>query len=431
LNRIRRPFAGLAAAALFAVAASGAVADTAARSRTVNGGTVSHPGRGWHAPRASMPAAARRVELSIRVQLLLGGRAPWLTCNDAPTRVSLEGHSIAYRCQALPGSRAGAIALLAPRRHTATGWWEKAATNSRHDKIAYPVFRRARLTEASNRRPWWVTSKPQRIRLLLPPTHRTEPTPTATAGGGGAPHPPATGTPPPTVIPTATPTATPTAAPTTPRATPTATATPGVTTHVLTVGPSGQYRTISAAVTVAGSDASPSTYYQIEVASGTYTNDFPDVTRPMTIEVSPADIGQTVLLDATEALPSEKGIVVTTASLTVGGLTFEGAEISHALGGNGAAIRDQNTGPSASLIVENSTFRGNQEGILQGNDVAESVQILNSTFANNGNPDQRDFQHAVYIDGAASLVVDHSLFCGQLIGHDVKSRALATTVENS
>src|SRR5712675_2279366 len=64
----------------------------------------------------------------------------------------------------------------------------------------------------------------------------------------------------------------------------------GAETKILTVGPSGifQYRTIGAAVAAADADSNPNSYYDIQVAPGTYTNDFPVVTRPMTIEVDPA-----------------------------------------------------------------------------------------------------------------------------------------------
>ena len=199
---------------------------------------------------------------------------------------------------------------------------------------------------------------------------------------------------------------------------------------ILTVGPTGQYSTIAAAVAVADADANAGHYYDIVVAPGTYTNDFPDVTRAMTITANPNYAGQ-VLLDATEPLPNEKGIIVTSASLIVNGLTFEGAEIDNSLGGNGAGIRDQNTGSGASLIVANSTFTGNQEGILTGYDSSEAIQILNSKFENNGNPDSDYFQHALYVNYAGSLTVNNSLFCGQLIGHDIKSRAQVTTVANS
>jgi hypothetical protein len=101
--------------------------------------------------------------------------------------------------------------------------------------------------------------------------------------------------------------------------------------------------------------------------------------------------------------------------------------IDDSLGGNGAGIRDQNTGPGARLTVLSSTFMANQEGILTGDDADETVTIQNSYFINNGNPNPAVFQHAVYVNGGA-LTVTNSLFCGQLIGHNIKSRASVTTI---
>ncbi|MGH7045422.1 MAG: hypothetical protein ACREE2_03415 [Stellaceae bacterium] len=200
---------------------------------------------------------------------------------------------------------------------------------------------------------------------------------------------------------------------------------------VLKVGPKAPYQTVSAAVFAAEQDTNLATYYVIEVAPGTYINDFPAVTRPMTIEVDPAKAGRSVILKATEALPNEKGIILSTADLTVNGLTFEGAEIQNYLGGNGAGIRDQNPSTPARLVVENSTFVGNQEGILTGDNPAQSISIINSTFKNNGNPNIGYFQHGLYVNQAGSLTVTSSVFCGQLIGHDIKSRAMMTSVSDS
>jgi hypothetical protein len=200
---------------------------------------------------------------------------------------------------------------------------------------------------------------------------------------------------------------------------------------VLTVGPNGQYRTISAAASAADADTNPGDAYDIQVAPGTYTNDFPSVTRPMTIEVDPSRAGSQVVLKATVPLPNEKGIILSTADLTVNGLTFNGAEISNDLGGNGAGIRDQNLNTPATLIVENSTFVDNQEGILTGYNTAQSISIINSTFKNNGNPNQNYFQHALYVNYAGSLTVTSSTFCGQLIGHDIKSRAVVTVISDN
>ena len=198
----------------------------------------------------------------------------------------------------------------------------------------------------------------------------------------------------------------------------------------LTVGP-GNYRTISAAVAAADADTNPNNYYVINVEPGIYKNDFPEVTRPMTIQVNPLKAGRQVLLQATVPLPNQKGIILTFASLRVNGLTFMGANIANSLGGNGAGIRDQNTASPASLTVENSIFMGNQEGILTGYDTGETITITNSQFKNNGNPDPNYFQHALYVNNAGSLTVSDSLFCGQLIGHNIKSRALTTNVMNN
>lgn len=200
---------------------------------------------------------------------------------------------------------------------------------------------------------------------------------------------------------------------------------------ILVVGPNAAYRTISAAVAAADTDTSSADYYVIEVAPGTYTNDFPVVTRPMTIEVDPTRAGQPVVLNATVPLPNEKGIIVSTANLTVNGLTFEGAEIANWLGGNGAGIRDQNLGSPAALIVENSAFLNNQDGILAGDNAAQSIYVINSSFINNGNPDVNNFTNALYANYIGSLSVISSRFCGQLWGQDIKSRATVTNVSDS
>jgi hypothetical protein len=151
----------------------------------------------------------------------------------------------------------------------------------------------------------------------------------------------------------------------------------------------------------------------------------------MMIEVDPARSGRAVILKATVPLPNEKGIILATADLTVNGLTFEGASIDNGLGGNGAGIRDQNTNTPAALIVENSSFINNQEGILTGYNTAQSISIINSTFKNNGNPNINYFQHALYVNYAGNLGVTSSIFCGQLIGHDIKSRAVVTNISDN
>src|SRR5207244_12526562 len=83
------------------------------------------------------------------------------------------------------------------------------------------------------------------------------------------------------------------------------------------------------------------------------------------------------------------------------------------------------------LVVRSCQFTGNQTWRLQGNDSLETIRIINSSFINNGNPNYATFQHAIYVNYAGSLEVTGSLFGGQLIGHDIKSRALITAITNN
>jgi hypothetical protein len=118
-----------------------------------------------------------------------------------------------------------------------------------------------------------------------------------------------------------------------------------------------------------------------------------------------------------------------TSSLTVKGLTLQGAAISDALGGNGAGIRDQSAG-ATTLRVENSNFLNNQDGILTGGSGnQETIEIIGSSFIGNGSGTGQT--HALYVGDALSLLVSNSLFCGTLEGHDIKSRAKSTTVQGS
>ena len=195
----------------------------------------------------------------------------------------------------------------------------------------------------------------------------------------------------------------------------------------LTVG-SAATPTLSSAANLANSDLDLSNTYDILIPTGNYVNQFAEVMRPMTIEAS----GGPVTLSASGQLLDSKGIIVTTSSLTVKGITFQGAAIDNSLGGNGAGIRDQSTG-ATTLRVENSTFLQNQDGILTaGSKNQETVQIINSNFFGNGNPtDSQGQEHALYVGDAASLLVSGSTFCGTAIGHNIKSRATTTTISNT
>ena len=76
---------------------------------------------------------------------------------------------------------------------------------------------------------------------------------------------------------------------------------------VITVGPGGQFQRLTDAVVAANADPDPSDSYVINLALGTYLNDFPDpIIRPMTIQTDPAFAPARAALKATVPLPNQK-----------------------------------------------------------------------------------------------------------------------------
>ncbi len=203
---------------------------------------------------------------------------------------------------------------------------------------------------------------------------------------------------------------------------------------VLTVDPLGIgtniFKTINQAVNFANLDKNLLNTYDIKIKPGIYTNDYANVARPMSLQ---STTGTGVTMKSTIPLPNQKGIIATTASLYVKGITFTGAFISNLLGGNGAGIRDQITG-AGTLQVENSSFVGNQEGILTGGSKGlENIIVNNTKFMNNGNASKNTGQeHGLYVNEALSVSINGSTFCGQVgQGHNIKVRSAATTITNT
>lgn len=154
---------------------------------------------------------------------------------------------------------------------------------------------------------------------------------------------------------------------------------------------------------------------RIEVAAGTYLNDFATVTVPLTIE----GVGGVAVLDADAQIPNGKAILITRAAVTIRNLEFRRARV---VDGNGAGIRAE----AGDLKIENTVFRENQNGILTIGDGDFTVTISNSTFIDNGAGDGQT--HAIYVNRMKELSVTGSTFAGTRIGHDIKSRARRTIV---
>jgi len=186
----------------------------------------------------------------------------------------------------------------------------------------------------------------------------------------------------------------------------------------LTVGPGQQYTTLASAI-AASADGD-----LILVQPGTYTNDFATITTNITIEGN----GGLAVLQATEPPPNLKGILTIDADVTLTNMTFTGATIDDAAGGNAAGVRFE----TGNLTINNCYFYNNQEGLLADADPSATITINNSEFANNGNNAASGFAHNLYVNQIQQLTINNSYFTDPLVGsHDIKSRALNTTITNS
>ncbi len=184
---------------------------------------------------------------------------------------------------------------------------------------------------------------------------------------------------------------------------------------VLSVGPGQSYPTLAAAVAAAAAND------VINVYGGSYVNQSAIINKPLTIQ----GVHGTPVFSITTNIANGKGILLINASATIDNLEFRGAMV---VSGNGAGIRYQ----AGDLIVRNSKFVGNEDGILATPLTSGTGNLLidKSMFQGNGvaTGAQSGFDHAIYATRVASLTVTNSNFQGTLVGHDVKSRAAKTVV---
>ena len=182
---------------------------------------------------------------------------------------------------------------------------------------------------------------------------------------------------------------------------------------ILHVGPGESFGSLSAAV-AASKDGDT-----IQIDAGTYLDDSVTVTHAVTIE----GVGGMAHLQASANIPNGKAIIVDHApSLVVANLEFSGAQVAD---GNGAGIRFE----QGTLVVQNSSFHDNQEGILSGSVANGNVTITGSSFVHNGTGG--DQMHGAYFGTIASLTVTDSFFQDQNGGSDLKSRAASNLITHN
>ncbi|MBV9252080.1 MAG: right-handed parallel beta-helix repeat-containing protein [Acetobacteraceae bacterium] len=156
----------------------------------------------------------------------------------------------------------------------------------------------------------------------------------------------------------------------------------------------------------------------IDVLAGTYINDFATIKTKITIQ----GVGGMAHFVATQPPPNGKAILVTDTDVTINNLEFSGTQVPD---GNGAGIRYE----GGNLVINNSYFHDNQDGLLAAADPSGSITINNSEFAHNGTGD--GYTHNLYVGEVGSLTITGSYFHDAVVGHEIKSRALNTTITNS
>ncbi len=188
---------------------------------------------------------------------------------------------------------------------------------------------------------------------------------------------------------------------------------------VLTVGSGEEYATLSAALAAAHDGD------VIDVNAGIYVNDFATVDAKVTIQ----GVGGIASFVATEAPTNMKGILTVDDDVTIRNLSFSGAAIDDADGGNAAGIRYE----GGVMVLDNDTFSHNQDGLLAApvlsNLSTNTITITNSTFSDNGSGS--GYTHNLYVNAVTSLTVTDSTFEGAVVGHEFKSRALTNVITDN
>jgi hypothetical protein len=159
----------------------------------------------------------------------------------------------------------------------------------------------------------------------------------------------------------------------------------------------------------------------IDVAAGTYQNQFLTVEKSLTLEA----IGGPAVLVATVNAPNGKAIITEgQPGLTV---NISGFDISGAVVGdnNGAAIRYE----GGTLNLSNVDLHNNQEGLLGAADPNGAISIDHSEIDHNG--DGSGSTHNLYIGAIARFTLTNSYVHDAVVGHEIKSRAASNTIQNN
>lgn len=208
--------------------------------------------------------------------------------------------------------------------------------------------------------------------------------------------------------------------------------------RTLHVGADKEYKSPSQAINAAQAGDT------ILIAEGVWSNDTVYCPKTPNVTIRGAGIGKTVIDGTAFNAPSSaqggphlagwKGLwVVTGTGWTIEGVTFRNAHVPADAGANGAGLRYEADGD---VTIRNCSFTDCQNGILCGRLPNATMTIENCVFRANGNHADRwggdeGYTHNLYIGEIKELVFRNSVSDHAWRGHDLKSRAHKTTIEDS
>ncbi len=195
------------------------------------------------------------------------------------------------------------------------------------------------------------------------------------------------------------------------------------------------YATLSAAIAAsAPGDA-------LRLTPGAYVEDFPDITHSLSIGAVGGMASLTRATPLTESgrailnVPRGRGVDLSISHLEIHGAARPGPHP------NGAAILFESG--NGLLSIADSWIHHNEDGLLAGSTAPGSpatgmrVAITRSEFSSNGAPvgslyAENGHDHNIYVGYIASLsVTDSYIHSAFSQGHEIKSRAFATTIANN
>ncbi|MBY0332413.1 MAG: right-handed parallel beta-helix repeat-containing protein [Acetobacteraceae bacterium] len=184
---------------------------------------------------------------------------------------------------------------------------------------------------------------------------------------------------------------------------------PALPAATLTTGPGQRFPSLAAAVAAARDGDT------LLLQPGTYLDDFATIGRRLTLR----SVGGLAEFVATTPPPNGKAILVIDTDVTIEGLSFAG---STSRSQNGAGIRYQ----GGHLRLQRCRFRGNQMNLLAAGDPAGSITIERCEFG--PTVTSTSLSHGLYVNVVGTLTVRDSLFHGAATGHQIKSRALRSSI---